>query len=252
MSLKVGTVETTPDENEREKRKRAGLSGGGSSNGGGGRRRGGGGGGDNDNGGGDNLGGDDRNFHEIEEFRPDKLRIAMWFTLLIVLMTFGGLLAAYVALSTNKSLEWQPFALPFQMWVSTALIIASSVCYKIAQNKLQSGHQETSKNWLLATAALGGVFIASQLLLWLQLVRGGVYVRSNPYAGFFYILTAVHAVHVLVGVGALGYILLRTWQPTGSETELLRRKITATVVGWYWHFMDALWIVLVLLLGFYK
>jgi len=105
---------------------------------------------------------------------------------------------------------------------------------------------------LLATTVLGAAFISSQIILWLSLVKRGVYVQSNPYAGFFYILTAVHAVHVLGGIAALGYIVLRTWNPTESETELTQRKIVSGSIGWYWHFMDALWIVLVLLLGFWK
>jgi cytochrome c oxidase subunit 3 len=79
-----------------------------------------------------------------------------------------------------------------------------------------------------------------------------VYVESNPYAGFFYILTGVHALHVVVGIGVLGYIVLRTWQKTSSDEELSKRKTISNAVGWYWHFMGTLWIVLFLLLGFWK
>jgi cytochrome c oxidase subunit 3 len=77
-------------------------------------------------------------------------------------------------------------------------------------------------------------------------------VQHSQYIGFFYILTAVHAVHVLGGIIAIGYIVLRTWRETLSDLELLRRQAIAHVVGWYWHFLDALWIVLVLLLGYWK
>lgn len=246
MSLEVGTAETTIDVEPEKKRKRSSLGGGGNP-GNGGRKRGGGGGGDD----GDNRN-KDRSFEEIEEFRPDKWRVAMWFTLLVVVMTFGGLISAYIVLSTNQDLEWKPFALPWQVWVSTVLMIASSFCYKIAQNNLNKDRQKAAKQWLLATTVLGGTFISSQILLWFQLVKAGVYMQSNPYAGFFYILTAVHALHVLGGICALGYIVLRAWHETNSEEEMVRRKTAATVVGWYWHFMDGLWIVLLLLLGFFK
>lgn len=245
MSLEVGTVETTV-EKETKRKKRPGLSGGGSGNNG--RKRGGGGGG-GDNG--DNRN-DDRPIEEIEEFRPNKLRVGMWFLLLVVLMTFGGLMSAYVVLATNKTLEWKPFDLPVQIWISTFLILISTATYEIARRKLNRNNQNPAKNWLLATTVFGGMFIASQLLAWFQLVRLGVYVQSNPYAGFFYILTAVHAVHVIGGICALGYIVLKTWNETRSESEILKRKMAATVVGWYWHAMDGLWLVLVLLLGFYK
>jgi cytochrome c oxidase subunit III len=83
-------------------------------------------------------------------------------------------------------------------------------------------------------------------------VRQGIYVKGNPYAGFFYILTFVHAAHVLGGIALLGYIVLRTWNETVNEGELLRRKTFSKVAGWYWHFMGGLWILLFLLLQFWK
>lgn len=243
--MKVGTLETTVEEKERKRR--AGLSSGSGPNGGN-KNRGGGGGSD----GGDN----DKHKHDyIEEGEPypsNKFRIAMWFVLLVVLMTFGGLISAYIVISTNGVMEWQPFALPIQVWVSTVLILASSVAYTIAQRALNADQQDKAKNWFLVTTVFGGMFIASQLLAWFELVRRGVYVQSNPYAGFFYILTAVHAVHVIGGILALGWIVLRTWQKTSFDEELVKRKQIANTVGWYWHFMDGLWLVLLLLLGFWK
>jgi len=176
----------------------------------------------------------------------------MWFLLLVIAMTFGGLVGAYILISSNGVMEWTPFALPFQVWISTFLILASSVSYKISQKALKVSIQEKAKRWLLVTAVFGGMFISSQILAWLELVQRGVYVQSNPYAGFFYILTAVHAVHVVGGIAALGYLVLRTWQPTSLFDELEKRKEISGVVGWYWHFMDGLWIFLLLLLGFWK
>ncbi len=243
--MKVGTIETTVEEKKRKRR--ASLSSG-IGSGGGNKNRGGGGGGSD---GGDNNR-DDEFTEQAEPYSSNKLRIAMWFLLLVVMMTFGGLVGAYIVISTNGVMEWKPFALPVQVWISTVLILASSVTYKIAHSSLNDDKQQKAKNWLLTTTVFGGMFIASQLLAWVELVRRGVYVQSNPYAGFFYILTAVHAVHVIGGIIALGYILLRTWQATSSDEELTKRKQISNSVGWYWHFMDGLWIFLFLLLGFWK
>ncbi len=242
--MKVGTIETSIEELKRGRR--ASLSGG--TNGGNGNRNRGG-------GGGNNGGGEDSSDDFIEEAQPyqsNKLRIAMWFLLLIVLMTFGGLISAYVVIATNGVLEWKPFALPIQVWISTVLILASSLTYKIAQSAVNVNNQPKAKKWFLATTAFGGMFIASQLLAWLELVRQGVYMESNPYAGFFYILTAVHIVHVVVGICALGYVVLRVWQSTASEDEIIKRGQIVNAVAWYWHLMDGLWLVLFLLLGFWK
>ncbi len=245
--MKVGTAETTV-EKEKKIKKLTGLSSGRGSNGG--RRNNGGGGG-----GGGNDSGDNNNqdyLGDTERYSSDKFRIGMWFLLLVVLMTFGGLISSYLVLATNGVLEWKPFALPVQIWLSTLLIIASSITYAIAHKSLEVEHQTKAKNWLLATTVLGAMFIASQILAWVTLVGRGIYVASNPYAGFFYILTAVHALHVLGGICTLGYIVLRTWKETSSDEELKKRKSISTSVGWYWHFMDGLWIVLFLLLGFWK
>lgn len=251
MNSEIGTAETIIE----DKRKRQGhstLTGGKGSKGG--RNRGGGGsGGGGGSNGGNNFPPQDRDFQQYQEqFQPDKFRILMWFLLLVVLMTFGGLISAYVVIATNGAAEWKPFNLPNQVWISTFFILASSLTYQIFNSKLKNNHQLAAKKWLLATTVLGATFISSQILLWLALVKRGVYVQSNPYAGFFFILTIVHAVHVTVGIVTLGYVVLRTWQETDSEMELLRRKTISKVIGWYWHFMDALWVVLILLLGFWK
>ena len=243
--MKVGTIETFE---EKKKPRRAGLTSGfgsGSSN------RGGGGGNNGGGGGGDNSRKDDY-IEEAESYASDKFRIGMAFLLVVVLMTFGGLIGAYIVVSTNGVMEWQPFNLPVQVWISTFLIAASSITYKVAQRAFAKNRQTQAKNWLLATTALGGMFIASQMLAWLELVRQGVYMQSNPYAGFFYVLTAVHIAHVIGGIAALGYIVLRTWQPTENGEEISQRRQISVTVGWYWHFMDALWLVLFLLLGFWK
>lgn len=187
-----------------------------------------------------------------DELVPDKARILTWFLLLVVLMTFGGLIAAYVVIATNNVAEWQPFALPVQVWVSTLIILASSVTYYVAETGIRANNHERGKKYLIATTVLGAMFISSQILSWLELTNRGLYMRGNPYLGFFYLLTAVHAIHVIGGIVALGSIQLRTWYATSSDEAIKRRTSLAAAVGWYWHFMGLIWIALFILLGFWK
>ena len=245
--MKTGTIETI-SENEEKRRLRIsrseGLGTSGGNNGGGGDD------------GGDGSGGDNKNpkkqeFEETEQPRGNIPRIFTIFLLGVVIMTFGGLMAAYIVVSSNGVLEWQPFAMPIQIWISTAIILASSFSYHVANSAIKSENQIKAKKWLLITTVLGGVFIASQLILWLQLYQRHS-VQKNPYAGFFYILTVVHAAHVLGGICALGMIVLKNWIPTKMPEVLKRRKNLSNVVGWYWHTMDGLWLILVALLGFWK
>jgi len=167
-------------------------------------------------------------------------------------MTFGGLIGAYVVIATNGAIEWKPFSLPVQVWISTFIILVSSITYELYRRAVEGRDLMRSRRYLVATTALGGVFIASQLIAWIELVNRGLYMRGNPYAGFFYILTAAHAIHVLGGMVALGAMLRRTWYQAVNEKENVYRANVARAVGWYWHLMGGLWIVLFLLLGFWK
>jgi len=244
--MDVGTAETLDEIQEsKPRRSRNTIGGPGSPSGGGGRRESGGGGGDGPD-------DDGENSQTTTGFVPDKSRVLTVFVLAVVMMTFGGLMAAYVVVATNKALEWNPFELPVQVWISTVMILASSVTYHIGKLAVDAGDRMRAKKWFVVTTILGAAFISSQLLVWLELTARGLYMRGNPYGGFFYILTAVHALHVLGGVIALGSILLRVWSPTPSEQQLLRERTLAQVVGWYWHAIGALWIALFLLLGFWK
>lgn len=244
MDLEIGTIEEVETESEKKVKATNSRSRGGGSNGSNKNRGGGGGGGDDHS--------DDDKPREKEAFKPDKYRVGMGILLLCVLMTFGGLIGAYVVLATNQSLEWKPFNLPFQVWVSTALIIVSSIDYELAKKHLLAGNQPKARKWFFITSLLGAVFIASQILAWFTLVNQGYYASGNPYAGLFYILTAVHAVHVIGGIISLVFIVLKTQTFTSDEDELLKRQWFARVVGWYWHFIGILWLVLFLLLSLYK
>jgi cytochrome c oxidase subunit 3 len=189
---------------------------------------------------------------EVYEKSFSKSRVLTWFLMLVVLMTFGGVISAYIVIATNGVLEWRPFDLPVQVWISTLIIIASSATYVMAERCVRGGIRVSAKNWLVATTVLGASFVSSQVLAWLALVQRGIYVQSNPYAGFFYILTALHAVHVAGGIIALGYVVLMTWDRHRFERSTDRAVDIAGAVGWYWHFMGGLWIVLFVLLGFWK
>ncbi len=254
--MEVGTAEPIKETKKKKRKKRADLSrwkNAGSKSGDGG---------DDDSGGGGKGGGGNggNNFPKNkipEETAPEptnKSRILMIFLLSVVIMTFGGLIGAYVFLATNKAAEWNPLErLPTQVWISTFIILASSLTYHFGKSYLfKEKHEQKARKWFLITAGLGGLFISSQLIVWMGLVNRGLYMRGNPYVGFFYILTAVHVIHVLGGIIALGYILLRSWNRTRSTREVEKRKNDATAIGWYWHTMDGLWLVLLFLLGFFK
>jgi len=132
--------------------------------------------------------------------------------------------------------------------LSTALILISSVTLETARRKLKAAFENGYIRWLVITVILGFGFLASQLFAWKQLARQGVFLTSNPHSSFFYLLTATHGLHLLCGLLALVFLLVRTKQHTEKAGTMGRRQAAADAVTIYWHFMDALWIYLFLLL----
>jgi cytochrome c oxidase subunit 3 len=173
-----------------------------------------------------------------------RYRIGMWVALASIAMLFTSLSSAYVVCSGVMN-DWFPIAAPRVMFGSTALILLSSISIEIAKRKLKRGFSESYSRYLLLTTLLGLGFLVSQVVAWRQLAKQGIYLASNPYSSFFYLLTGAHAVHLAGGLLALGFLWLR------SRNQLVRQA-TADAVSIYWHFMDALWIYLFLLLFLWR
>lgn len=184
------------------------------------------------------------------EFSPERYRIGIWVAIAAILMMFTALSSAYIVRSGRRE-DWQPLVMPHLLWLSTALIIASSFTFETARKALKRGLESRYKTWLLATVVLGLGFLTAQLLAWRQLVAQGIYISTNPNSSFFYLLTGAHGLHLLGGILSLDYLLLRAWRKRGDDGGAHaseKRQTAADVVGIYWHFMAVLWIYLFLLL----
>jgi cytochrome c oxidase subunit 3 len=178
-------------------------------------------------------------------------RTGAWVVIAGIVMLFTALTSAYIVRSASSN-DWQPIAMPKVLWLSTALIVISSVTMEISRRSLKRQSDAGYGRWLIITVALGLAFLAMQLLAWRQLVRQGVYMASNPYNSFFYLFTAAHGLHLLGGILVLAYLLMRTRRKRDTVVGELRRAGAADAATIYWHFMDGLWFVLFLLLFFWK
>lgn len=177
----------------------------------------------------------------------DKYRTGMWVALAAVMMMFTALSSAYIVRAAGAN-DWTPIAMPRLLWASTALILISSVTFEFARKALKRDDQSAYSRLLLATVILGLGFLCTQLLAWRQLVSQGIYLSSNPHGAFFFLLTALHGLHLLGGILALDFLLLHAWRKRAPQQIGSRRSAAAGVVAIYWHFMDGLWIYLFLLL----
>jgi cytochrome c oxidase subunit 3 len=185
------------------------------------------------------------------EDSPERYRIGMWIALASIVMLFTALTSAYIVRAGTGN-DWRPIAMPRLLWASTALILTSSATISIALGALKRKDHQAYKRWLLLTVVLGLSFLATQLLAWRQLVAEHVYVATNPHSSFFYLLTAVHGLHLLGGIFGLDYLLLRSWRKAGDAKGEAKRLGAAQAVALYWHFMDGLWVYLFLLLFLWR
>ena len=180
-----------------------------------------------------------------------RFRTGAWVLIAGIVMLFTALTSAYIVRSASSN-DWQPIAMPKVLWLSTALILLSSMTMEVSRRSLKQQRDKDYGRWLIMTVALGLAFLATQLFAWRQLVRQGVYLASNPYNSFFYLFTAAHGLHLLGGILALGYLLLRTTRKRSTVEGELRRAGAADAATIYWHFMDGLWVGLFFLLFFWK
>ncbi|MDT4954486.1 MAG: cytochrome c oxidase subunit [Acidobacteriota bacterium] len=190
-------------------------------------------------------------YDSFGRFSPSKYRIGMWVALAAVAMMFTALTSAYIV-RANTSNDWRPIAMPPLLWLSTALILVSSITFEVSRRSLKQEKTRAYQRWLLLTVLLGLGFLATQLMAWRQLVAQGIYLSSNPHSSFFYVLTGAHGLHLLGGVLALDFLLLRSWRRRYEEDAVAKRQAIANSVAIYWHFMDGLWIYLFLLLFLWR
>lgn len=150
-----------------------------------------------------------------------------------IFVFFTALVLAYFWRSKAPP-YWAHIPLPKALWVSTALILASSVTFEAARRVFRRGMWRLASRLLLITASLGAGFLASQLTAWRQLAERGAYMSQNPHSSFFYLFTGLHGVHLIGGLVALLVVVL------GKS----KRRELVDVAGYYWHFLGLLWIAL--------
>jgi cytochrome c oxidase subunit III len=178
-------------------------------------------------------------------FPRGKYRVAIWMALASIVVMFGVLVVAYVTLSRNEL--WRPITVPKTFFVSTGLILLSSIAIEKARRALLHDEHRQYSLWLSGTLLLGLAFVVSQLVAWKQLIAEGVFLAGNPHSSFFYLFTGAHGLHLLGGMTALAYLTIRARRLLfGFEDE--RRQAATDAVSLYWHFMDGLWVSLFLLL----
>jgi cytochrome c oxidase subunit 3 len=167
--------------------------------------------------------------------------LAFGFFLTAVCTLFLVFILAYV-LARRSAPVWPPEGSPRPpagLWISTLLLAATSASMAITMRRRS---QPSLRTGLFQSALLGSAFLAVQAWLWRELALAGLSTVDNAYGAVFYSLTGLHAVHVVGGVIALLFLLLRAWRPERGEPGSLLREVRLCAL--YWHTMGVLWLVI--------
>jgi cytochrome c oxidase subunit III len=198
------------------------------------------------NGGWRNLVPADGDLRVTQEHSPPPSSTAIWVVIFAVTMMFAAFSSA-LFVRKGASLDWQAFTLPSILYFNTFLLVVSSITLEVARRRVAAfmgglkSQSQSPARWLYVTLFLGLLFVGGQYVAWLRLRSEGLYLATNPSSSFFYLLTAVHALHVLGGLGGLIYVIRKL-----NKSVLRRNQLVATAR--YWHFMAILWLYLLLLL----
>lgn len=170
------------------------------------------------------------------------LKFALWVGIGSILMIFASLTSAYVV--RQAAGNWIEFRMPGAFYISTALIIGSSILLHLSFLSFKKGKEKPYKYYLLGAGLLGVAFLIFQYQGWLVMMEYGLPLRTNASGDFTYILSWLHAGHVLGGLLAMAISILVAFSAPFMVTA--NRKLRLELVVTYWHFVDILWIYLLL------
>ena len=182
-----------------------------------------------------------------QEYTQSKIhphKLALWISLASILMMFAAFTSAYMV--RKGAGNWLDYEIPSIFYVSTAVMLMSSVAIQYAYLSYKNGREIAYKVCLILTFLLGITFVILQYQGWTELYGLGIEINGNPSGSFFYVISGVHAAHVLGGLAILSVAMIHAFGLpfTFLKNRLTRLELTTT----YWHFVDLLWVYLLFFL----
>ena len=169
-------------------------------------------------------------------------KFIVWLFIVSITMLFAALTSAYIVKQSGG--EWLNFNLPGMFWITSLIIIVSSITMQLALSSARADGFNRLRTYLIVTALLGLAFLIGQYESWKQLVEMDVYFVGNPAGSFLYVLTGLHAVHIISGLIFLLIVIVSSFKLKIHSRSLIRIEMCTT----YWHFLGGLWLYLFLFL----
>ncbi len=169
-------------------------------------------------------------------------KFALWLFIVTVVMIFAALTSAYIVRQSEGN--WLEFELPLTLYITSGIIFLSSISMQLSYLAARKDNLNRLKIGMFATAVLGIAFLIGQIMSWDDLVAMDVYFVGNPAGSFLYVLTGLHAVHLISGVIFLILTTINSFRYKVHSKSLDQIEMCTT----YWHFLDGLWLYLFLFL----
>lgn len=165
-------------------------------------------------------------------------KFAVWLFIVSIIMIFAALTSAYLVRRAEGN--WVEFELPAIFWINSAILLASSVTMQWAYFSAKRDNLNALKTGMVLTVVLALAFLVGQWYSWEALVDRRVFFVGNPSGSFLYVLTGMHAFHLITGLVFLVIILVASFQFKIHAKSMVRMEMCTT----YWHFLDILWLYL--------
>ena len=164
----------------------------------------------------------------------------------VFLAVVGSLFALFISAYSMRMnmVDWRTLPVPALLWFNTGILVVSSLALQWAHMAARRDDIDGVTIGLCAGGASAITFLVGQLLAWRELSAAGYFLASNPANSFFYLITAVHGLHLMGGLVALGRTTAKVWH--GAEMTQVRLSVELCAI--YWHFLLLVWLVLLGLL----
>jgi cytochrome c oxidase subunit III len=182
-----------------------------------------------------------------KEERKDRIhpqKFALWVACASMIMFFVAFTSAYIV--RQSAGNWLEFVMPNLFFYSTVVIVLSSFTLHFAYVAFKTSQTKKFQGLLGISLFLSIAFLVLQYQAWIGLTQNGIELTTNPSSSFLFVLSGFHAVHALGGVVAILIAFIFSLTKKHEVTSVRRLKLELTLQ--YWHFVDILWLYLLVFL----
>jgi cytochrome c oxidase subunit 3 len=176
----------------------------------------------------------------LQENRIHPHKFALWLGIASIVMLFASFTSAYIVRSHAS--DWIQFNIPTIFWINTAIIFLSSATMHFAYTSFKKYQYAQFKLGLALTLVLGIAFTVGQYNGWLKLASIGMFLDGNPAGSFIYVISFIHLLHILGGWIVMLVMFIRSLLKPFNPNNIIKVQLLSI----YWHFVDVLWIYLIL------